>query len=318
MAGEWDRFIARAEEWRGAKLAIATVLRTWGSSPLPRGSHMLVHEDGRFEGSVSGGCVEGEVLHMAAETIADGTTRRLSFGVGNANAWEVGLPCGGDIEILVRPVSASGFAPELFASIGAARTAGETLTIATDLASGRSRISTATDKDDWLNIYSPSPRVLIVGAVQIAQSLARIAAETGIAPVVIDPRDRFLTEDRFPNIARDGRWPDEAIAAHRPDSATAIVTLSHDLKIDDVALLAALRSPARYIAALGSRKSHATRCERLAARGVGPEDLQRIDGPAGLAIGALSPAEIALSIAAAMVAALRNEPPGVLSDHSPI
>ena len=127
-----------------------------------------------------------------------------------------------------------------------------------------------------------------------------------IAPVLIDPRGRFLTEARFPGVLLDDRWPDEAIAAHRPDSATAIVTLSHDPKIDDPALIAALASPAAYIAALGSRRSHAMRLDRLALAGISEADLTRIDAPAGLAIGGQGPAEIALSIAAGMVQAFRR------------
>jgi xanthine dehydrogenase accessory factor len=148
--------------------------------------------------------------------------------------------------------------------------------------------------------------LLIVGAVQIAQSLAAIARELDVAPVLIDPRGRFLTEERFPGVTLDERWPDAAVAAWKPDMATAVVTLSHDPKIDDPALIAALASPAIYVAALGSRRSHAKRLERLAAAGVGEVDLARIDAPAGLAIGAQGPAEIALSIAAGMIQAFRG------------
>ncbi|HSI18198.1 MAG TPA: XdhC family protein, partial [Sphingomonas sp.] len=122
-----------------------------------------------------------------------------------------------------------------------------------------------------------------------------------ISCVVIDPRARFLTPERFPGTMLDDRWPDEAVTALRPDPATAVVTLSHDTKIDDPALIAALASPAGYVAALGSRKSHAARLERLAAAGFGPDDLARIEGPAGLNLGAIGPAEIALSIAASMI-----------------
>jgi xanthine dehydrogenase accessory factor len=141
-----------------------------------------------------------------------------------------------------------------------------------------------------------------VGAVQIAQALSALAQAIGVTPVVIDPRGRFLTQERFPGVELDDRWPDEAIAARRPGEATAVVTLSHDIKIDDPALAAALRTPTGYVAALGSRKSHAERLERLSAVGFSAEALARIDGPAGLDIGAVGAAEIALSIAAGMVA----------------
>ena len=305
-ASELDRLIGTAMSWRPARMAIATVIATWGSAPRPRGSHMVVHEDGRFEGSVSGGCVEGAVLHAAAETIADGQTRRLAFGVADESAWEVGLPCGGEIELLVQPVAEAGFAPDLFDRIKEARARGEALTVTTDLVSGESRAAGDPGEGRFINRYTPPRRLLIVGAVQIAQSLASIARTLDVTPVVIDPRGRFLTEDRFPGITLDDRWPDEGIGALNPDAATAVVTLSHDPKIDDPALIAALASPAFYVAALGSRRSHAKRLERLAAAGVSDEALARIDAPAGLAIGAQGPAEIALSIAAGMIRTFRG------------
>ena len=299
-----DRLIDQARDWRGQRLALATVISTWGSAPRPRGSHLLAAADGRFEGSVSGGCVEGDVLAAAAEVIAGGGFRRLRYGVADASAWEVGLPCGGEIEVMVQPVSADGFDPTLFDRIADARAAGRSLDIATDLASGRATVGGALAADSFVNRYRPPRRLLIVGAVQIAQSLTGIARELGLATTLIDPRGQFLTADRFPGVMLDDRWPDEAVAAAAPDAATALVTLSHDPKIDDPALAAGLRAPTGYIAALGSRRSHARRIERLAAEGFDAAALARIDGPAGIDIGALGPAEIALSIAAGAVAAL--------------
>lgn len=296
-----DSVLAAAAQWQGARLALATVVSTWGSAPRPRGSHMIVHEDGRFEGSVSGGCVESDILATAAEVIAGAPAQLKHYGVADAAAWEVGLPCGGEIDVLVQPVSDAGFAPALFDAIAEARARGERLSIATDTATGESMIGERGGA--FINRYDPPRRLLIVGAVQIAQALSGLARELGIAVTVIDPRARFLTEERFPGVTLDDRWPDEAIAALKPDPATAIVTLSHDIKIDDPALTAALASPAAYVGALGSRRSHAARRERLAAAGVAADALDRIDAPVGLDIGAVGPAEIALSIAAAMVAA---------------
>jgi xanthine dehydrogenase accessory factor len=292
-----DSVLAAAEAWRGARMALATVVTTWGSAPRPRGSHLLVHEDGRFEGSVSGGCVETDILQTAAEVIAGAPAVVKEYGVADAAAWEVGLPCGGQIAVLVQPVSPEGFPPELFDAIRAARAEGQPLEVGTDLATGQSAIRA----EGFVNRYDPPRRLLIVGAVQIAQALAGLARELGIATTVIDPRGRFLTEERFPGVTLDDRWPDEAVTALRPDPATAVVTLSHDPKIDDAALLAALAHPTGYVAALGSRRSHAARLERLGLAGVSARDLTRIEGPAGLAIGAIGPSEIALSIAAAMV-----------------
>ena len=284
-------------------MALATVVSTWGSAPRPRGSHLLVHADGRFEGSVSGGCVESDIMAVAAEVIAGAPFALRRYGVADAAAWEVGLPCGGEIEVMVQPVAAAGFDPALFDAIAEARDAGRGLEIATDLATGRS--STDPQPDGFVNRYEPPRRLLIVGAVQIAQVLAGLARELGIATVVIDPRGRFLTPERFPGVALDDRWPDEAVAALRPDGATAVVTLSHDPKIDDPALIAALKGGAGYVAALGSRKSHAARRERLAAD-LTAAQIDRIEGPAGIDIGAIGPAEIALSIAAGMVRALHD------------
>lgn len=295
---ENDGVLTAARAWRGAPMALATVVSTWGSAPRPRGSHMLVHEDGRFEGSVSGGCVETDILAAAAEVIAGAPAQVKRYGVADPAAWEVGLPCGGEIAVLVQRVDADGFDPALFDAIDASKAEGRPFEVATDLATGR---STPGSAGDFVNRYDPPRRLIIVGAVQIAQALAGLARELGIHTVVIDPRARFLTTERFPGVNLDDRWPDEAVTALKPDPATAVVTLSHDPKIDDPALIAALRRPTGYVAALGSRRSHAARRERLAAAGLTPAQLDRIEGPAGLNIGAIGPAEIALSIAAAMV-----------------
>lgn len=292
-----ESVLAAAKAWRGAPMALATVVSTWGSAPRPRGSHMLVHADGRFEGSVSGGCVETDILQTAAEVLAGAPPVLKRYGVADAAAWEVGLPCGGEIAVLVQPVSEQGFAPDLFEAIATARAAGVSFDVGTDLATGRS----APGHGTFVNRYEPPRRLLIVGAVQIAQSLAALAGTLGILTCVIDPRGRFLTPERFPGVTLDDRWPDEAVTALQPDAATAVVTLSHDPKIDDAALIAALAWPTGYIAALGSRRSHAARLERLAGAGVDADALDRIEGPAGLPIGAIGPSEIALSIAASMV-----------------
>lgn len=301
-----DTVLAAAAAWKGEPMAIATVVSTWGSAPRPRGSHMLVHADGRFEGSVSGGCVEGEILDAAAQVIAGAPFRLNRYGVADASAWEVGLPCGGEIAVMVQPVAAEGFDPELFDRIAEAREAGRSLTVTTDLSTGHSDLRPLETGEVFVNRYDPPRRLLVIGAVQIAQSLAQLAQTLGIDVVVIDPRGRFLTAERFPGVTLDDRWPDEAVAAWRPGPATAVVTLSHDTKIDDPALVAALASDAAYVGALGSRRSHAARRERLAALGVGEGQLARIDAPVGIDIGAIGASEIALSIAAAMIGAFHD------------
>jgi xanthine dehydrogenase accessory factor len=267
---------------------------------------MLIAPDGRFAGSISGGCVEYDVFALAEQVIAGGAAVLGSYGASGEDPWEPSLPCGGTIGVLVQPVSPQGFAPELFEAIAAARAAGEALTLSTDLATGRTVPGVVGGQ--FVNVYEPARRLMIVGAVQIAQALAGVAQMTGFAVTINDPRERFLTPERFPGMTLVDAWPDEAVAAFAPDRHSAVVTLSHDVKIDDPALATALAHPTGYVGALGSRANHVRRLERLAATGLGAEALARIDGPAGLPIGGLGPQEIALSIAAGMVKALRAKP----------
>lgn len=287
-------------------MAIATVVETWKSAPCPVGTHMLVHADGRFVGSVSGGCVEGDVLERAQLVLAGAPPVLRRYGVADDAAWDVGLPCGGDIQVLVQPVSADGFPAHLFGDIIKARSAGAALSVATDLESGRSALLDDDPGAGFVNIYHPPRRLLIVGAVEIASALAAIAVSQGVDVTLCDPRGRFLTAERFPGIRLDDRWPDDAVKAFAPDSRSAIVTLSHDPKIDDPALAAALASPAAYVAALGSVRSHQARLARLSAAGVSAEQCARIEGPAGVAINAISAPEIALSIAGGMIRAFNQ------------
>ena len=301
-----DRILAAAIDWAGAPMAIATVVETWKSAPCPVGTHMLVHADGRFVGSVSGGCVEGDVLERAQLVLAGAPPVLRRYGVADDAAWDVGLPCGGDIQVLVQPVSADGFPAHLFGDIIEARSAGAALSVATDLESGRSALLDDAAGAGFVNIYHPPRRLLIVGAVEIASALAAIAVSQGVNVTLCDPRGRFLTAERFPGIRLDDRWPDDAVKAFAPDSRSAIVTLSHDPKIDDPALAAALASPAAYVAALGSVRSHQARLARLSAAGISAEQCARIEGPAGVAINAISAPEIALSIAGGMIRAFNQ------------
>ncbi|MEY4869213.1 MAG: hypothetical protein RIS11_407 [Pseudomonadota bacterium] len=301
-----DRILAAAIDWAGAPMAIATVVETWKSAPCPVGTHMLVHADGRFVGSVSGGCVEGDVLDRAHMVLAGAPPVLRRYGIADDAAWDVGLPCGGDIQVLVQPVSDDGFPAHLFADIIKARSAGAALSVVTDLESGRSALLDDDAGAGFVNIYHPPRRLLIVGAVEIASALAAIAVSQGVDVTLCDPRGRFLTAERFPGIRLDDRWPDDAVKAFVPDSRSAIVTLSHDPKIDDPALAAALASPAAYVAALGSVRSHQARLARLSAAGVSAEQCARIEGPAGVAINAISAPEIALSIAGGMIRAFNQ------------
>ncbi len=298
--------LAAAAGWvrAGHRVAIATVIETWGSAPRRIGSHLAIRDDGLFEGSVSGGCVEGDVITEAQALLdSGGGVVRRDYGVADATAWEVGLACGGKISVLVQRVADDGFALALIDRLVAAATAGDAVTLVTDLATGTTQVGPG---EGFARGYPPPRRIAIIGAVHIAQALVPLALALGITPTVIDPRGLFAANARFAGLELDRRWPDEALAEWRPNAASAVVALTHDPKLDDVALAAALRTPAFYIAALGSRKNHAGRLERLAALGFDTATLARARGPAGLAIGAADPVEIALSIAAEMTAAWRG------------
>jgi xanthine dehydrogenase accessory factor len=174
------------------------------------------------------------------------------------------------------------------------------------IAADRSEEITLDGKDCFVQVHNPTPRLIIIGAVHISQALAPMAAMAGYEVTVVDPRRSFATNERFPGVTLDGAWPDEAMEKLKPDIRTAVVTLTHDPKLDDPALSAALRSPAFYIGSLGSKKTHAARVGRLARAGFSESDIARIHGPAGLDIGAKSPAEIAVSVLAQLTAARRN------------
>ncbi len=305
MADETGLLLDRARDWRdaGHRLALATVVKTWGSAPRRVGSLLLVRDDGLFEGSVSGGCVEGAVIEAAMRRIGKGGGELLTFGVASETAWQVGLACGGEISILVQAVDETGFPPALLDLLESARAAGRPLTLAADFASGR---TTESQAGDFVHRFDPPRRLMLVGAVHIAQALAPLAESLGFSVHIVDPRGIFAAGPRFAGFSVDSRWPDEALADWAPDASSAVVCLTHDPKLDDVALAAALGSPAFYVAALGSRKTQAARLERLSALGFTADDLARVHGPAGLNIGAANPAEIALSVAAEMVSAWRQ------------
>jgi xanthine dehydrogenase accessory factor len=271
----------------GRKVALATVVETGGSSPRPVGSSLVVADDGAFEGSVSGGCVEGAVISAALVVIARGESKIMDFGYTDAEAWDVGLACGGSIKVFVERLD-----------VDAARKALDSDGTRTIEADGeRYRVQTLASK----------PRMLIVGAVHIAQSLIPMAVQIGYEIIVIDPRNAFANPERFPNIRIDNRSPDEAMSDLKLDDRTAVVVLSHDPKIDEPALQAAMDSNVFYIGVLGSKGNHAKRLERLAELGYSKEQLSRVHGPIGLPLGGRSPPEIAVSILAQVVQS-RNQP----------
>ena len=307
----------------GKRVALATVVGTWGSSPRPTGSLMAVEEGGNFVGSVSGGCVEGAVVTEGLDVIKGGPSRLRDYGISNDQAWSVGLACGGEMKVFVEPAPDPDLAERLLAERPAAlvtelesgrralvdngRVAGELVLDDETVALARqalrdNRSTLLEDGELFVAVYNPPLRMAIVGAVHVAQCLAPMAALAGFAVTVIDPRGSFATEFRFPGVGLDRDWPDEALAVLQPDSRTAIVTLTHDPKLDDPALAAALRSEAYYIGALGSRKTHARRIERLLELGFNDGAIGRIRAPIGLPLGGRKASEIAVSILAEAVA----------------
>ena len=322
----YDTIPETALEWikAGRDVALATVIKTWGSAPRPVGSQLVIDAEQNFQGSVSGGCVEGAVIFEAGDAMADGTCRVLSFGVSDDTAFEVGLACGGQIEVLVEPVGkGQGPTVEELEALVAARLARKPVVWEVDLASWSRRLLSRdpadtnleerfrTDKsmregDIFQGVHNPPLRLVIVGAVHIAQPLVRMARLAGYDIVLSDPRDSFASAERFPDETFLDGWPDEALDAYGLDARTAVVTLSHDPKIDTPALQTALASEAFYVGALGSTRTHAKRVAALAEAGVSAERIARIDGPIGADIGAVSPAEIAISIMAEMTERLRR------------
>jgi xanthine dehydrogenase accessory factor len=302
---------------RGA--ALATVVQTWGSAPRRVGAQLVVSGDGQIEGSVSGGCVEGAVVLEAQEALADGRHRVLEYGVSDGDAFAVGLACGGTIRILVEPVGGS-MPVALLADLVAAQTARDQVAYEVNLTTGigavlrdaypeRMRLDRSGVEDDgetFVAVHNPPLRLVVVGAVHIAQALVPMAMLAGYDPVVIDPRAAFATPARFPGVTLLEDWPDEAVAKLGLDARTALVLLTHDPKLDDPALVAGLQQRCFYIGALGSKRTQASRAERMQAAGFAAQDITRIHGPVGLDIGAAGPAEIAVSILAEMTAVLRG------------
>jgi xanthine dehydrogenase accessory factor len=330
-----DPFIlSTAIHWlaEGRGVAIATVIQTWGSAPQPVGSQLLIDAEGNFLGSVSGGCVEAEVIAQAADVIATGEPKILEFGVEDATAWKVGLACGGSIRVFVETLAsgrADGVLHRLVSDIEARRQ----VALITNLATGERRLAyspaelgrdlapaledafrcdksmglVGKDGEVFINVFNPTPRLIVVGAVHVAQQLVPMAGALGHDVVILDPRSAFVTPERFGEARTVREWPDEALPKLDLDARTALIALTHDPKIDDPALIAALASDAFYVGALGSRKTHAKRVERLLRAGVSAADIERIHAPIGLDIGAQGAAEIALSIVAEITAVRRGK-----------
>lgn len=312
-----EQALAWHEAGRGAVLA--TVVETWGSAPRRVGAQLVIAGDGEMQGSVSGGCVEGAVVLEAAEALEKGTQVMLEYGVSDGDAFAVGLACGGTIRILVEPVG-SVLPVDLLRALTEARAARTPVAYEANLKTGTRRLIRegyrdrfAMDKsgiepegDVFVAIHNPPLQLIIVGAVHIAQALVPMARVAGYDISVVDPRGAFGSQARFPGERIVADWPDDALKEIGVHSRTAVVLLTHDPKLDDPALQIALRSDAFYVGALGSKRTHASRLERLAEAGFEPHQIGRIHGPIGLDIGASGPPEIAVAILAEMTKVLRR------------
>lgn len=329
-AGEVDVLIA-ARNWlaRDGRVAIATVVDTWGSAPVPVGGQMAVAADGNFQGSVSGGCVEGEIIMEAEDILASGQPKRLTFGVADETAWRAGLPCGGKVQVFVERIDAKAGGADLLDRAVAAGESRRGLVVRTHLADGRKEVFERTDEnlpqeiaerfrtaksqlqespdgDVFLHALVPPARILVIGATHIGQILTQIARLSAYEVIVVDPRTAFASAERFPDVRLVTEWPQDALPKLGLDPYTAVVALAHVGHIDDEALKLAVQSDCLYIGALGSSRNHAKRVERLEAAGITDAQIARIKAPIGLDIGAQTPAEVAISVMGEIVLAVRG------------
>jgi xanthine dehydrogenase accessory factor len=332
MPGSHAQLLNEAVDWKqsGRAVAIATVVETWGSAPRPPGSHLIVDELGNFLGSVSGGCVEAEVITESLEIIASGRPRLLEFGVADSTAWSSGLSCGGKIKVYVERLDRIDLIlalnqeqalrrPCIFLrnlTTGAQRLlreadfAGEPWAKELDNKTGlrRSGLLETSEAVYFIELHLPPTRLIAIGAVHISQALAPLAKLAGFELIIIDPRTGFASPERFPETELIGEWP-EAVFERQPlDKETGVLLLTHEPRIDDEALRAALAADCFYIGALGSKKTHAKRIERMLDAGFSNAALAKIHAPIGLDIGAATPAEIAIAIIAEIIHTRRQMP----------
>jgi xanthine dehydrogenase accessory factor len=300
--------LSELNEWIGGRedIAIATVIETWGSSPRPLGSKMLVTRSGKMAGSVSNGCIEGAVFEEAQKVLKSGVPKIAAFGVADDVAFEVGLACGGHIEVFVQPIG-----KEHRQVVGMLNRQ-EPATLRTNLVNGETEIISGTppgselarrDGDVFIEPFRRPAHLVIIGAIHIAIPLHRLAKVMGYRVSVVDARAKFATKERFPEADElIVAWPDEAISKLVIDNSTYVVILTHDPKFDLPALRSVLKKEAGYIGAIGSRKTNQNRFDALRKEGFTEEELARVHGPIGLDLGSRGAEETALGILAEITA----------------
>jgi xanthine dehydrogenase accessory factor len=313
----------------GDPVALATVISTWGSAPRPAGSRMAISRSGNIAGSVSGGCLEGEVFEQAQAVLKGKPAQLFHYGVSDDLAWTVGLSCGGEIDVLVEPLNdvhrhliaalESETPVVLETDVGASPGARELLEASTAEARQLLETENPVRRDgEFLEPFPRPPELFIFGGSHVAIPLTRLARALGFRITVVDARSKFAEADRFPEARRViHAWPDEVLNELPMDSSTYIVILTHDPKFDDPTITAALKGHPRYIGAIGSRKTHRERVARLTAAGVSTDDLARVHAPIGLDLGAQTAEETALAIVAEMVAVRHRKAGGSMSGQVP-
>jgi len=291
----------------GARVALVTVLRTWGSSPRPPGALLAINADGALAGSVSGGCVEQALTERWRAGDWDGRLPlRIDLGVSSDEALRVGLPCGGRLELLIEQLTSAAALSALIERAGGGQLVARSVCLATgevSLDDGVGHPELALGDTAVTKVFGPAWHLLLIGDGQLARSLARMARMLDYRVSICDPREAFADPDPLPDVRYSRQMPDDAVRMLADDPRSAVVTLAHDPRQDDLGLIEALPSRAFYVGALGSRRSAASRVQRLAAMGLSPAQIDRLDAPAGLRIGSKRPAEIALSILAGLTAA---------------
>ena len=294
------------------KVSLATVISTWGSAPRPIGGQMAIDSNGEIIGSVSGGCIEGAVIAEGIEAINDGKTRIRDYGISNDMAWEVGLACGGELKVLIQPLEIE---DKIIFSVVEGIKNRKQIKLKINCSNGYRTLDNTLinqvsyfdkEQNEFIQVIDPKPRLFIVGAVHIAQALVSLAKTTDFEIILIDPRDHFATRERFPDCKVLNEWPDTALSKYSLDPSTHLVTLTHDPKIDDPALIYTLRENIGYIGSLGSKKTHQKRYDRLSSLGFNENEINKIHAPIGLDIKAKTPAEIAVSVMAEIISFRRK------------
>lgn len=303
--------LSAAVDWlrAGRRVALATVLRTWGSSPRPPGSLLAMSDEGRFVGSVSGGCVEEDlVARYRAGELGGALPFSVDYGVDRQEAGRLGLPCGGRLELLIEDLNAAGPIQALLNRLQAGELIARRLCLNTgevSLHPGNGHAELLVTDTDVIRTFGPTWQLLLIGDGQLARHLAGMAGPLGYRVTICEPREEFAAPYPLSGVRYTRQMPDDAVRELRDQARAAIVTLAHDPRQDDLGLSAALESRAFYIGALGSTRSAASRRKRLQALDHTPEQIARIHGPAGIDIGSKRPAEIAVSILAE-ITAVRN------------